>query len=94
MELEKWYCLYSDKKQTKFLAAVGGSLEDVKAETEYFTQGVWFEYDQRPGSNLLFNEKILKAEGIKFPTEAKLRVERGGAWDAEPAKIAEFKWVS
>jgi hypothetical protein len=88
MELEKYYALYSDKEQTKLLS-LASSIEKVRIETEYHSAGVWFEYDQKPGSNFLFNERIL--QGIEFPKEPKKR-EYGSHFDS-PTK-PNFKWVS
>jgi len=83
MEIVKYYTLYTDKQQTKLLAAVP-SLEEVKSESEYYTAGVWFEYDQKVGSSLLFNEKVLT--GVTFPKEAKKR---------EVSKYdSDFKWIT
>ncbi len=64
------------------------SLEKVNSETEYYTEGKWYSYDTKEGSNLLENEKELK--GIKFPEVAKQR----NLKELTGAKKQEFKWVA
>lgn len=87
MAITKFYLLYSDEQQSKLLTTASSD-EKMKIETDYYTNGVWFEYDQNDGSNFLFNEKKIK--GIKFPSEAKLRVVKDfGSKDMKP-----FKWVA
>lgn len=86
MGVTKFYLLYNDDQQSKLLTTAS-SEEKIKSETEYYTNGIWFEYDQNDGSNFLFNEK--KVKGIKFPFEAKLRVIK----DFAPVKKEVFKWV-
>jgi len=73
MNGEKYYLLYDNKNQTKLLATAN-SLENLKNETEYYSEGTWFEYDQKINSNLLENEKEMK--GIKFPKEPKERLKK------------------
>jgi len=73
MNGEKYYLLYDNKNQTKLLATAN-SLENLKNETEYYSEGIWFEYDQKINSNLLENEKEMK--GIKFPKEPKERLKK------------------
>lgn len=81
----KFYLLYNNKQQTKLLTMAEN--EDVmKEETEYYSDGVWFSYDTKEGSNLLENEKEIK--NTTFPIEPKIR---------EPyteSKNNNFKWVS
>ena len=88
MELEKYYALYTDKQQTKLLS-LAASIEQIKEETEYHSEGVWFEYDQKPGSNLLLNERLL-SEKIVFPKEPKKRFYK----DYDSKEHGNFKWVS
>lgn len=87
MEYEKWYALYSDMNHSKLLTTAS-TLEKLQAETEYYTEGVWFEYDQKPGTNTIFNERPMS--GILFPKEAKKREYK----EFGPAGKANFKWVS
>lgn len=87
MAITKFYLLYNDEKQSKLLTTAS-SEENVNSETLYYTEGVWFEYDQREASNHLFNEKKMK--GIKFPAEAKLRVVKNFGSE----KKESFKWVA
>ena len=57
------------------------NLEEVAAESEYYTSGQWFQYNTKEGSNILENEKELK--GIKFPEVAKERakkIDNGKNW--------------
>ena len=85
--MEKFYLLYSNKNQEK-LHTTASSEEKMKNETEYYSSGVWFSYDQKEGSNLLENEKEMK--GIKFPEVPKVRVRYG----EEEDKKTKFKWLS
>ncbi len=87
MNLQKFYLLYSDEKQSKILS-MARDLEVLENETEYFNQGTWFEYDHKENSNFLFNEK--KLNGITFPTEPKKRNYNEIGSDRKLA----FKWVT
>lgn len=87
MSVTKFYLLYNDEKQSKLLTTAS-SEEKLNIETEYYSDGVWFEYDQNEGTNHLFNEKKMK--GIKFPTEAKLKLVKN--YGSE--KKESFKWVA
>jgi hypothetical protein len=71
MATSKYYLLYSNEEQEKFLSTADND-EKLKSETEYYTTGVWFSYDKKENSNLLENEKKMK--GIKFPEVAKERI--------------------
>lgn len=82
--MKKYYLLYNGNK---FLS-MADSLEKVNSETEYYTEGTWYSYDTKEGSNLLTNEKVLK--GIKFPEVAKQR----NLKELTGGKKQEFKWVA
>lgn len=87
MGVTKFYLLYKDDNQSKLLTTAS-SEEKRLSETEFYSEGTWFEYDQNDGSNFLFNEKKMK--GIKFPTEPKVRdVKEFGT-----TPKASFKWVA
>lgn len=87
MSENKFYCLYSDRDQTKFLS-MAPTLEKLKEETEYWGEGVWFEYTHKDGSNLLENETEMA--GIEFPKEPKKRLLK----EFEGTPKSNFKWVS
>lgn len=87
MSMQKFYLLYTDDKQSKFLS-MARDLEAVKNESEYFTTGTWFEYEQKEGSNFLSGEK--KLNNIVFPSEAKVRTVNEFGTFKKPA----FKWVT
>jgi hypothetical protein len=84
--MDKFYLLYSNKKQEKLLSMAKNE-EKMIEETEYFSNGTWFAYDAKVDSNLLENEKEMK--GIKFPAEPKVR-----ARYCEEDKKINFKWVA
>lgn len=81
----KWYCLYDSKEQKKLLTTASSEVM-LAEETQYFTDGVWFSYDERPNSSIIENEKLVK--GTKFPAEAKVR-ERETPVESKPAS----KWI-
>ncbi len=85
--MEKFYLLYNNKKQEKLLTTAN-SEEKLKEETEYYTEGVWFSYTVKEGTNLAENEKEVK--GIVFPTTAKVR-EISSKFAA--AQKPDFKWL-
>lgn len=82
--MKKYYCLYSDKNQTKLLACAE-SKEQLLEESQYYKEGQWFEYDIDPNNEKkIENEKLYKFN--KFPKEPKNR----------PFHIPEdkhYKWV-
>jgi len=86
MGLTKYYLLYNNEEQSKLLTTAPTE-EKLKEETEFYTDGVWFEYDSNDGSNHLFNEK--KMSGIEFPAEPKKRTQS----EFRPEKKIEFKWI-
>jgi len=61
----KTYLLYIDKEQTKLLAMAYDE-EQIKTESQYFTNGVWFEYDNIADTILIINERQYKKK-ITFP---------------------------
>jgi len=87
MSENKFYCLYSDSDQTKFLS-MASTLEKLKEESEYWSEGVWFEYTHKDGSNLLENETEMA--GIEFPKDPKKRSFK----EIEGTPKTAFKWVS
>lgn len=68
---KKYYCLYTDELQTRLLA-IAESKEQIKEETQYYSDGCWFEYNL-VDDKFLVDEKILRR--YKFPKEAKERPE-------------------
>lgn len=62
---EKVFCLYSNKEQEKLLA-MAYSEEQISEESQYYSNGVWFEYDAIENSNLIENEKLYKKK-VSFP---------------------------
>lgn len=86
MAENKFYLLYNNKQQEKLLTTAS-SYERLTGETQYYSEGVWFEYEYKDGSNFLFNEKLMK--GINFPTEPKKREVKEFGGDVKPT----FKWV-
>lgn len=85
----KFYLLYSDKNQSKLLTSAKDK-DEVKSESEYYTNGVWFEYDCVSGSNVIVNEKTLK--GVVFPETAKSRPSEQRYVQDINGKT--FKWIS
>jgi len=85
--MAKYYLLYNNDEQNKLLTTAS-SEEKLKSETEYYSEGVWFEYDQVENSNHLINEKKMK--GIKFPVEPKSRDTK----DFGEVKKKAFNWVA
>lgn len=83
----KYYLLYNNDEQSK-LFTTASSVEKLESETEYYSDGVWFEYDQVENSNHLTNEKKMK--GIKFPAEPKTRNSK----DFGEVKKKAFNWVA
>lgn len=75
MASTKFYVLYNNKEQSKLLTTAN-SPEKLKNETEFYSEGFWFEYDRKEESNLIENEKEMK--GIKFPKEPKSRDVKNG----------------
>lgn len=85
MSSNKFFLLYSDEKQSKLLSTAV-DLDMVKSESEYYTKGTWFEYDLKENSNVLHNEKVVKA--IAFPESPKQR-----HFTHEDSGKVEFKWL-
>jgi hypothetical protein len=63
--MEKYYLLYNNEDQDKLLAAAS-SEQQIKDESQFYTDGVWFEYDDDNGN--LLNEKKYRKK-VKFPNE-------------------------
>lgn len=66
---EKFYLLYEDKDQSKLLATAS-SEKEIPEESEYYSNGYWFEYDLDKGK-FLTNEKPYKKK-VEFPEEPKI----------------------
>jgi hypothetical protein len=82
-EKNKVYLLYTDKEQTELLA-MATDLEGVEEESQYYTDGVWFVYDETDG-RYIDNEKRLRKK-ITFPETPK---ERLLYWE----KKEDYKWI-
>jgi len=66
--MKKVYSLYSDEDQ-KQLLAMAYSEEQIEEESQYYTDGCWFEYDLENDS-IMLNEKPYSKK-IKFPKTPK-----------------------
>ena len=67
----KTYCLYDNKEQDNLLA-MAYDCESVEEESKYYSEGVWFEFDNVVDSNIMLNEKKYKKR-IKFPSKPEKR---------------------
>lgn len=83
----KFYLLYSNKAQDKFLC-MAATLDKINEESQFYSEGAWFEYDMKENSNFLFNEKYVK--GILFPSEPKKRIYAEFSTGIKP----KLKWVN
>lgn len=90
MSENKFYLLYNNKQQEKLLTTAS-TYNKLTGETEYYSEGVWFEYDTKEGSNFLSNEKQMK--GIDFPATPKERDYDKLKKNIQEAK-SNFKWVA
>jgi hypothetical protein len=82
-ETKKWFSLYTNQAQDKLLACT--RFEEKIAEiSEFYSTGVWFEYDDV--NNILHNERLYKGK-VKFPEQPK---ERPRVEIVSP----KFKWVA
>ena len=61
----KTYLLYADKEQKKLLA-IAYDEEQIKIESQYFTNGVWFECDNIANTIMIINERLYKKK-VTFP---------------------------
>lgn len=84
--MSKFYLLYNNKQQEKLLTTARNE-EQIKLESEYYTFGAWFRYDEIENSSVIENEKEIK--GIKFPAVAKIREKY-----SEASKKLNLKWVA
>jgi hypothetical protein len=97
MKMEKQWCLYSDENQTKLFACVYEE-DHIDFESQYYTNGFWFEYDieivkydiemGEYDSEILINERKYKKK-VRFPDEALERPKYGE--DAYDISIAWSK---
>lgn len=60
----KYWLLYDSEKQSNLLVAVKTE-EEIKHMSQFFTSGVWFEYDIK-NDYLLLNERLYEKK-VKFP---------------------------
>jgi len=74
MENKLHWNLYSDKEQTRLLACAEDE-EQIKIESQYYSGGYWFEYDEsisERGTIFLNNERQYNKK-VKFPKEPQKR---------------------
>jgi len=67
----KTYCLYNNKEQETLLAMTYEE-DGIKDESKYYSEGVWFEYDNVLDSNSIINERKYKKK-INFSKEPEQR---------------------
>lgn len=66
----KQWCLYTDKEQTQLLACAYEEAQ-IDFESQYYSEGCWFEYDveiTERKTAFLVNEKEYKKK-VRFPKE-------------------------
>lgn len=76
--MEKQWCLYSDENQTQLLACAYEE-DQIDFESQYYTEGCWFEYDieiTERKTTFLINERKYKKK-VRFPKEALERPKYG-----------------
>jgi len=67
----KTYCLYNNKEQENLLA-ISYDEAQIKEATKYYSEGVWFEYDNVKDINIILNERKYKKK-VTFPEEPEMR---------------------
>lgn len=81
---EKVFCLYTNKEQERLLA-MAYSEEQINEESQYYSGGVWFEYDVIENTSIIDNERLYK-KSIDFPETPNIR----------PKYVEEketYKWI-
>ena len=68
--MDKFYCLYSDASQEKLLACAD-DIDGVIAESKFYSEGCWFEYDMEDNHNL-YNEREFGYD--QFPEDPSLKL--------------------
>ncbi len=66
----KFYCLYTDASQGKLLACAN-DIDEVMAESKFYSEGCWFEYDIEDNHDL-YNEREFGYD--QFPEDPSSRL--------------------